>query len=144
MPTITELHEAIRKYNATSCVRGYSGLKKAQLLQIVNCMGQKPAASAGAVGATASQMAPQKKKKKIKPTLVSAGVGSGGAITFGAKKKKIKPTLVSAAGSGSGMSFGAPAQGGTEGQKKFKKKLKKQKKVYKKLKGYDANPELAF
>ena len=77
---------------------------------------------AGAVGATANQMAPQKKKKK----------------------KKIKLTLVSAAGSGSGMSFGAPSQGGTKAQKKFKKKLAKQKDAYKLLKGYDANPELAF
>ena len=140
MPTIKELHEAIRQYNATSCVKGYSGKKKAELLQIVNRMGQKPTASAKAVGAT-----PQKKqKKKIKPTLVSAA-GSGSGMTFGAKKKKkIKPTLVSAAGSGSGMPFGAPAQGGTEGQKKFKEKLKKQKKAYKALRGYDANPELAF
>ena len=114
MPTIKELHEAIRQYNATSCVKGYSGKKKAELLQIVNRMGQKPTASAKAVGAT-----PQKKqKKKIKPTLV----GSGSGMTFGAKKKKkIKPTLVSAAGSGSGMPFGAPAQGGTEGRTKRSK-----------------------
>jgi hypothetical protein len=136
MPTIKELHEAIRQYNATSCVKGYSGKKKAELLQIVNRMGQK------AVGATASKMAPQ--KKKIKPTLVSAA-GSGSGMTFGAKnkkKKKIKPTLVSAAGGGSG--FGAPSQGGTKAQKKYKKKLSKIEKKYMKLAGKDNNPELAF
>ena len=137
MPTIKELHEAIRQYNAKSCVKGYSGKKKAELLQIVNRMGQKPTASAGAVGAT-----PQKKqKKKIKPTLVSAA-GSGSGMTFGAKKKKIKPTLVSAVGGGSG--FGAPSQGGTKAQKKYKKKLSKIEKKYMKLAGKDNNPELAF
>ena len=132
MPATKELHEAIRKYNASSCVRGYSGLKKAQLLQIVNCMNQKPTASAKAEGATANQMAPQKKqKKKIKSTFVSAA-GSGSGMTFGAKKKKkIKLTLVSAAGGGSG--FGAPSQGGTKSQKKYKKKLAKIEKKYMKL-----------
>ena len=79
-----------------------------------------------------------KKKKKITPTLVSAVPGKK-------KKKKITPTLVSAGvGGGSSMSFGMPAGGGTEAQKKFEKKLLKQKEAYKKLKGKDANPELAF
>jgi hypothetical protein len=79
-----------------------------------------------------------KKKKKITPTLVSAVPGKK-------KKKKITPTLVSAGvGGGSSMSFGMPAGGGTEAQKKFEKKLLKQKEAYKKLDGKDANPELAF
>jgi hypothetical protein len=81
---------------------------------------------------------PAKKKKKITPTLVSAVPGKK-------KKKKITPTLVSAGvGGGSSMSFGMPAGGGTEAQKKFEKKLLKQKEAYKKLDGKDANPELAF
>ena len=146
MPTIKELHEVIRVYNAISYVRGCSGLKKAQLLQIVNRMNQKPTASAKTEGATANQMAPQKKqKKKIKPTLVSAvGSGSGSGMAFGAKKKKkkIKLTLVGAAGGGSG--FGAPSQGGTKAQKKYKKKLSKIEKKYMKLAGSDNAPELAF
>ena len=79
-----------------------------------------------------------KKKKKITPSLVSAGAGKK-------KKKKITPTLVSASvGGGSSMPFGMPAGGGTAAQKKFQKKLTKQKEAYKKLKGKDANPELAF
>ena len=79
-----------------------------------------------------------KKKKKITPTLVSSVPGKK-------KKKKITPTLVSAGvGGGSSMSFGMPAGGGTEAQKKFEKKLLKQKEAYKKLDGKDANPELAF
>jgi hypothetical protein len=85
-----------------------------------------------------SAVAGKKKKKKITPTLVSAVAGKK-------KKKKITPTLVSAGvGGGSSMSFGMPAGGGTEAQKKFEKKLLKQKEAYKKLDGKDANPELAF
>ena len=39
---------------------------------------------------------------------------------------------------------GAVVPGNSVGQKNFKKKLKKQKKAYKKLQGFDLNPELAF
>ena len=97
---------------------------------------------------------PGKKKKKITPTLVSAVTGKKkkkitptlvSAVPGKKKKKKITPTLVSAGvGGGSSMSFGMPAGGGTEAQKKFEKKLLKQKEAYKKLDGKDANPELAF
>ena len=49
-------------------------------------------------------------------------------------------------GGGSSVPYGSMPSGGggTAAQKKFKKKLKKQKKAYKKLKGKDSNPELAF
>ena len=146
MPTIKELHNKIRQHNASNCIKGYSSKKKATLVKIVsnlNTPTQQKQAGAGA-GANKKKITPTlvsavtgKKKKKITPTLVSAVPGK--------KKKKITPTLVSAGvGGGSSMSFGMPAGGGTEAQKKFEKKLKKQKKAYKKLKGKDANPELAF
>ena len=147
MPTVKELHNKIRQHNASNCIKGYSSKKKATLVKIVsnlNTPTQQKQAGAGA-GANKKKITPTlvsavtaKKKKKITPTLVSAVPGKK-------KKKKITPTLVSAGvGGGSSMSFGMPAGGGTEAQKKFEKKLKKQKKAYKKLKGKDANPELAF
>ena len=147
MPTIKELHNKIRQHNASNCIKGYSSKKKATLVKIVsnlNTPTQQKQAGAGA-GANKKKITPTlvsavtgKKKKKITPTLVSAVPGKK-------KKKKITPTLVSAGvGGGSSMSFGMPAGGGTEAQKKFEKKLLKQKEAYKKLDGKDANPELAF
>ena len=146
MPTVKELHNKIRQHNASNCIKGYSSKKKATLVKIVsnlNTPTQQKQAGAGA-GANKKKITPTlvsavtaKKKKKITPTLVSAVPGK--------KKKKITPTLVSAGvGGGSSMSFGMPAGGGTEAQKKFEKKLLKQKEAYKKLDGKDANPELAF
>jgi hypothetical protein len=147
MPTVKELHNKIRQHNASNCIKGYSSKKKATLVKIVsnlNTPTQQKQAGAGA-GANKKKITPTlvsavtgKKKKKITPTLVSAVPGKK-------KKKKITPTLVSAGvGGGSSMSFGMPAGGGTEAQKKFEKKLLKQKEAYKKLDGKDANPELAF
>ena len=114
MPTVKELHNKIRQHNASNCIKGYSSKKKATLVKIVSNLNTPTQQKQAGAGAGAN-------KKKITPTLVSAGVGGG-----------------------SSMSFGMPAGGGTEAQKKFEKKLKKQKKAYKKLKGKDANPELAF
>jgi hypothetical protein len=131
MPTVKELHNKIRQHNASNCIKGYSSKKKATLVKIVSNLNTPTQQKQAGAGAGAN-------KKKITPTLVSAVPGKK-------KKKKITPTLVSAGvGGGSSMSFGMPAGGGTEAQKKFEKKLKKQKKAYKKLKGKDANPELAF
>jgi hypothetical protein len=131
MPTVKELHNKIRQHNASNCIKGYSSKKKATLVKIVSNLNTPTQQKQAGAGAGAN-------KKKITPTLVSA-------VTAKKKKKKITPTLVSAGvGGGSSMSFGMPAGGGTEAQKKFEKKLKKQKKAYKKLKGKDANPELAF
>ena len=47
-------------------------------------------------------------------------------------------------GNMSSLLTGGGGPGNSVGQKNFKKKLKKQKNAYKKLKGQDANPELAF
>jgi hypothetical protein len=163
MPTIKELHNKIRQHNASNCIKGYSSKKKATLVKIVsnlNTPTQQKQAGAGA-GANKKKITPTlvsavtaKKKKKITPTLVSAVTGKKkkkitptlvSAVPGKKKKKKITPTLVSAGvGGGSSMSFGMPAGGGTEAQKKFEKKLLKQKEAYKKLDGKDANPELAF
>ena len=95
MPTIKELHNKIRQYNASNCIKGYSNKKKATLVQIVS---------------------------KLKTPTQHKQAGAGAGAGAGKKKKKIKPTLVSAGvGGGSSMSFGMPAGGGTEAQKSLKR-----------------------
>jgi hypothetical protein len=76
--------------------------------------------------------------------LVNASGASGaGAGNGNKKKKRIKPVLASPlAGNGAGAS--ASASGGTVGQKNFAKKVMKMDKAYQKLKGKDANKDLAF
>ena len=129
MPTVKQLHDAIKKYNSNNCIRGYSNKKKAALIQIVDKLKQPHGAG-----------------KQKQPH--GAGAGAGAGKHHKKVKKRIQPTLVSPH-VGGGAGFGKPQSGGgivanIVGQKNFKKKMKKLKKKTKKLKGKDANPELAF
>ena len=124
--TVQELKETIRKHNQKNCIK-LSGNKKALVQRIAQHGLSQQAAGAGAgAGAPVNNIQNLVKKKK--------------------KKKRIQPTLISSStgGSSGGNILGSGGAGNSVGQKNFKKKLKKQKKAYKKLKGVDANPELAF
>ena len=126
--TVQELKETIRKHNQKNCIK-LSGNKKALVQRIAQHGLSQQAAGAGAgAGAPVNNIQNLVKKKKKK------------------KKKRIQPTLISSStgGSSGGNILGSGGAGNSVGQKNFKKKLKKQKKAYKKLKGVDANPELAF
>ena len=125
MVTVKQLKDQIRKHNQKQCIKLTQ--KKAQLQQALAAVGHSPAPAPAPAPAPIQQAKkPMNKKKK--------------------KKKRIKPVLVNAnvGGMGVGGMMGVIKPGNSVGQKNFKKKLKKQKKAYKKLKGYDANPELAF
>ena len=121
--TVEELKATIRKHNQKNCIR-LSGNKKALVQRIAqHGLSQQAGAGAGAPVNNIQHLAKKKKKKKrIQPTLISPSTG----------------------GSSGGNILGSGGAGNSVGQKNFKKKLKKQKKAYKKLKGVDANPELAF
>ena len=157
MPTVAELKARIRVHNRRNCIR-LSQRKAALANDLARVKkGTGAGAGAGAAGAGAGaagagagvgaagagagmQQKAGKKKKRITPVLVSANVQPGGSAGFG---------NVGEGGGGSSSSSGGGGGGGgggcnSVGQKNFKKKLKKQKKAYKKLKGVDATPELAF
>ena len=158
MPTVAELKARIRVHNRRNCIR--LSQRKAALANDLarvkkgtgagagagaagaGAAGAAGAGAAGAAGAGAAgagmQQKAGKKKKRITPVLVSANVQPGGSAGFG--------NVGGGGGSSSSSSSSGSGGGGgnSVGQKNFKKKLKKQKKAYKKLKGMDANPELAF
>ena len=153
MPTVAELKARIRVHNRRNCIR-LSQRKAALANDLARVKkgtgagagagaagaGAAGAAGAGAAGAGMQQKA-GKKKKRITPVLVSANVQPGGSAGFG----NVGGGGGSSSSSSSSSSSGGGGGGGNSvGQKNFKKKLKKQKKAYKKLKGVDANPELAF
>jgi hypothetical protein len=153
MPTVAELKARIRVHNRRNCIR-LSQRKAALANDLARVKkgtgagagagaagaGAAGAAGAGAAGAGMQQKA-GKKKKRITPVLVSANVQPGGSAGFG----NVGGGGGSSSSSSSSSSSGSGGGGGNSvGQKNFKKKLKKQKKAYKKLKGMDANPELAF
>jgi hypothetical protein len=151
MPTVAELKARIRVHNRRNCIR-LSQRKAALANDLARVKkgtgagagagaagaGAAGAAGAGAAGAGMQQKA-GKKKKRITPVLVSANVQPGGSAGFGNVGGGGGSSSSSSSSSGSGG-----GGGNSVGQKNFKKKLKKQKKAYKKLKGMDANPELAF
>ena len=152
MPTVAELKARIRVHNRRNCIR-LSQRKAALANDLARVKkGTGAGAGAGAAGAGAGaagagaagagmQQKAGKKKKRITPVLVSANVQPGGSAWFG----NVGGGGGSSSSSSSSSSSGGGVGGGNSvGQKNFKKKLKKQKKAYKKLKGMDANPELAF
>ena len=145
MPTVAELKARIRVHNRRNCIR-LSQRKAALANDLARVKkGTGAGAGAGAAGAGAAGVGMQqkagKKKKRITPVLVSANVQPGGSAGFG----NVGGGGGSSSSSSSSSSSGGGGGGGNSvGQKNFKKKLKKQKKAYKKLKGVDANPELAF
>ena len=154
MPTVAELKARIRVHNRRNCIR-LSQRKAALANDLARVKkgtgagagagaagaGAAGAAGAGAAGAGMQQKA-GKKKKRITPVLVSANVQPGGSAGFGNVGGGGGGS--SSSSSSSSSSGGGGGGGNSVGQKNFKKKLKKQKKAYKKLKGMDANPELAF
>jgi hypothetical protein len=126
MPTVAELKARARVHNKKHCIK--LSQRKAQLMSaLAKSTNGSGAGSAGASGAGAGASA--------------SGAGAGNVQKK--KKKRIKPVLVSPlAPAGAGAS--ASASAGTIGQKNFKKKMSKMKKAYQKLKGKDANKDLAF
>ena len=163
MPTVAELKARIRVHNRRNCIR--LSQRKAALANDLarvkkgtgaggagagaagaGAAGAAGAGAAGAAGAGAAgagmQQKAGKKKKRITPVLVSANVQPGGSAGFGNVGGGGGGS--SSSSSSSSSSGGGGGGGNSVGQKNFKKKLKKQKKAYKKLKGMDANPELAF
>jgi hypothetical protein len=157
MPTVAELKARIRVHNRRNCIR-LSQRKAALANDLARVKkGTGAGAGAGAAGAGAGaagagaagagmQQKAGKKKKRITPVLVSANVQPGGSAGFGNVGGGGGSNSSSSSTSSSSSSGGGGGGGGgnSVGQKNFKKQLKKQKKAYKKLKGMDANPELAF